>query len=180
MIANMKKNYILGACAFGACAISAIFGFATVSSGESQAATPPQMMSAKTSAAPIIAAPVEQIVAESMAYARGSSFEKALASLDTIDAESAVRFDVMFARARILTWSGDYTSAEPIYYDLMEVYPDNPDVRVSYGYQKLFSGDAVSAVENFEAVVQDFPDYQDAINGLERARSEIEQSETLN
>ncbi len=101
--------------------------------------------------------------------AKSERFDTALDTLSKLNTNVQNSYACRFAKARILTWAQRYQDAEIEYEYLMARYPDNPDVKVSYGYLDLFRGNFDDAEVHFTAVIERHPEYEDAHRGLRRA-----------
>lgn len=80
---------------------------------------------------------------------------------------------IVFARARILAWSGAHDAAERLYDDLLARAPDNTDYQFGSAQLAYYRGDFDAASAQLRAVLERVPDYadaQDALNRVERAR----------
>lgn len=113
----------------------------------------------------------EEIVPAALRLAKTRHYAAALSLLETADPITKTRYDHRFAKARILTWAKLYKYAEQEYRELTYLYPDNADIRVSYGYLQLFSGNLDLAQQEFESVLKLYPGYADAQSGLVRTRA---------
>lgn len=108
------------------------------------------------------------ITEAALVSAKAERFETALASLAEIEASSGQSYQFKFAKARVLTWAQRYADAQ-LYYDwLLLNYPTDPDIQVSYGYFEFFKGNLTGAKAEFQAVLERYPDYEDAETGLKR------------
>ena len=67
-------------------------------------------------------------------------FDDALDVLAQLPATDQDKYEVVFLRARILSWAGRHQAAEQKFHRLMEKYPANTDLMVSYGYLQYYQG----------------------------------------
>lgn len=98
-------------------------------------------------------------------------FDHAIQTLNRVQGADNDRYDVQFLFARVLSWSGQHDAAEDKFQTLRAAYPQNADVLVSYGYLKLYQNQHSQAEHIFETVLNNHPNYQDARNGLSKART---------
>jgi len=105
------------------------------------------------------------------AMASEQNFEQALKILNRIPPENKNGYDVKFLEARIMAWSGEHVSAEEKFVNLREEYPQDPDIKVAFGYLNYYQKDFVQAEQLFTEVLVDHPDYQDAQKGLNRVQA---------
>lgn len=115
-------------------------------------------------------AELKQAVTEAFSYTDIQRFDDALAILSRVSEADQQHVQYGLTRARILTWSQKFPAAEVEFQRLMDVYPNNPDIMVSYGYLQLFDGKPATAEQYFSVVLRDHPDYMDAFDGLQRAQ----------
>lgn len=116
-------------------------------------------------------AELKQAVDLAFTYTDVQRFDEALLILDAVSETDKQHMLYSLTRARILTWSRNYMAAEVEYSNLLALYPDNPDVNVSYAYLQLFDGKLLNAEHYFSKVLRIYPDYEDAVNGLQRTRN---------
>jgi len=95
-------------------------------------------------------------------------FGAALTELETFNDADKQTYQYRFLKARILTWSGDYSLAGSEFDVLNAEFPNNPDVLVSYGYLEFFRGNLSKAETHFNEVLAKHPTYLDAYDGLQR------------
>jgi len=123
---------------------------------------------------PITSATSSKVLADQLSLAKYLSAEKqfdealdVLAKLPTADQD---RYQVVYMRARILSWSGRYLASEQKFKRLMAKHPNDTDLMVSYGYLQFYQGNHAEAEKAFKGVLDINPDYPDAHNGLAKAR----------
>ena len=100
-------------------------------------------------------------------------FDEALDVLSKLSVIDQDRYEVVFLRARILSWSGRYQAAEQKFQRLMHKYPEDTDLMVSYGYLQFYQGKSAEAEKAFMGVLKINPDYSDAQDGLAKARKAL-------
>ncbi|WP_026942495.1 tetratricopeptide repeat protein [Hellea balneolensis] len=110
------------------------------------------------------------LIAHANALIAAQKFDQAIQTLNRIQGVDKDRYDVQFLFARVLSWSGQHDEAEDKFQVLRAAYPQNADILVSYGYLKLYQNQHSQAQRIFETVLQSHPNYQDARNGLSKAR----------
>ena len=93
---------------------------------------------------------------------------EALDLLTSLEEEVKSGFDYRYARARILSWSGEYDASGQAFASLQADFPDHSDVEVSAGYLELFRGNLDAAEQYFIQVADEFDYYEDAQTGLRR------------
>lgn len=96
-------------------------------------------------------------------------FSEAFSILDQTPSDKRNGYEYSYAKARLLSWSGQYSAAEAAYDKLSEEYPENVDIVVSRGFFELFRGNPAAAKDHFHKVALQYPSYNDAKIGLERA-----------
>ena len=92
----------------------------------------------------------------------------ALDLLTSLDEDIKSGFEYRYARARILSWSGEYEASGQAFASLQADFPDHSDVEVSAGYLELFRGNLDAAEQYFIQVADEFDYYEDAQIGLRR------------
>lgn len=97
-------------------------------------------------------------------------YEQALTLLSQQDTSVRSGYEHRFLKARILSWSGQYSSAQRELDSLNLDFPGNPDVALALGNLAYYQSDLGTAKKYYQAVVDKYPDYQDARNGLENVR----------
>jgi len=97
-------------------------------------------------------------------------FDEALELLSELPTDSQDHYEVVFLRARILSWAGRHLAAEQKFHRLMAKYPTDTDLMVSYGYLQYYQGKLAAAEKAFIGVLDINPDYTDAKDGLAKAR----------
>lgn len=95
-------------------------------------------------------------------------FDTALYFLETVSDRDKKSYNYRLTKARVLTWAGRHSEAESNYAELLQEFPGNPDVMVSYGYLQFFRGNLQSAESYFNQVLAVHPTYLDAYEGLQR------------
>ena len=111
---------------------------------------------------------LDAYIQSALNHAKVQDFNAAIQVLEGVSEAEKSRYDYRFTRARILTWSGQHSRAEASYVGLLQDYPGNPDVMVSYGYLQFFRGNLKGAESYFEQVLESHPTYLDAYEGLQR------------
>jgi len=96
-------------------------------------------------------------------------FNEALQVLEIAPTSDEDAYNLDYLEAQILSWSGDHGKAEQAFTKLLEVYPQDVDIAVSFGYLHLYQNNFDDAERLFTQVLDRFPDYQDAQLGLKRA-----------
>jgi len=114
------------------------------------------------------AQPLDEAIKSSHILAETQQFQKAITILDNVSDEDKTSYDYRFLRSRLLAWSGRYSMADKTFIALLSDYPNNPDIMVSYGYLKFFTGDLALAESYFNRVLAEHPTYLDAYEGLQR------------
>lgn len=107
-------------------------------------------------------------VENALQQSKVQDFDTALYFLETVSERDKQSYNYRLTKARILTWSGRHSEAEGEYVGLLQEYPGNPDVMVSYGYLQFFRGNLQSAESYFNQVLAVHPTYLDAYDGLQR------------
>jgi len=113
---------------------------------------------------------------DALEIAKSGRFATAFDILNSVDSEQKQDYQYRFTKARILTWQQSYQKAEAEYIFLSQTYPNNPDVKVSYGFLELFRGNLDKAEAQFDSVLISFPNYTDASEGLERTKAALNNS----
>ncbi len=103
--------------------------------------------------------------------AERKQFAKALVILANIQTSDQSQYQVRFLRARILSWDGQYYSAEQEFRALRREYPQDADIMVAYGYLQYYQSRLNNAENLFQQVLLKYPNYVDARRGLERVRN---------
>lgn len=107
---------------------------------------------------------------QALALAGEKKFDEALAVLSRQDSALVTGYEHRFLKARILSWAGTYGQARGELDALMAEYPNNPDLRLARGNLNYYQGRLGAAEEDYQSVLNEYPDYQDAKNGLETVR----------
>ena len=97
-------------------------------------------------------------------------FDDALNALSKLPTADQDHYEVVFLRARILSWAGRHEAAEQKFRRLMAKYPNDTDLMLSYGYLQFYQGKNTEAENAFKRVLEINPDYNDARDGLIKAR----------
>ena len=100
-------------------------------------------------------------------------FDEALDVLSKLPTADQDHYEVVYLRARILSWAGRYLAAEQKFHRLMAKFPDNADLLLSYGYLQYYQGKSANAEKAFLGVLDIDPDYRDAQDGLKQARKAL-------
>ncbi len=116
-------------------------------------------------------AELQNAVQSAFTYSETQRFNDALRVLNQVSEPDREHYLYDLTRARILTWSQNFTAAELVFEDLLAENPENPDILVPYGYLQLFDGNLQRAEQIFGRVVLQYPNYQDAYAGLVRAQN---------
>ena len=108
---------------------------------------------------------------ERLAYAQELAerkrFDAALDEIEVLEKTSQSTYEARLFKAKILSWAGSYELAKTEFESLLDETPGNPDVLLAYGYWSYYQGDNKAAEIRFEKILGEYPDYQDARNGLE-------------
>jgi len=70
----------------------------------------------------------------------------------------------------LLSWAGQYEAAQVELDSLIKEYPGNPDVQLVLGNLAFYQSDYAVAEQNYQAIINEYPNYQDARDGLENVR----------
>ena len=97
-------------------------------------------------------------------------FDQALALLSQQDSTIAQGYEHRFLKARILSWNGNYSAARTELNALMAQHPNNPDLQLTMGYLEYYQSNLDAAAVQFERVLANHPDYEDARKGLATVR----------
>ena len=116
------------------------------------------------------AALANEINAKALELAGQKNFDKALSVLSQQSSDIASGYDHRFLKARILSWAGQYGAARAELDSLMAAYPDNADLQLALGNLEYYQGRLDAAETQYSRVLNKFPNYQDARNGLENVR----------
>ena len=111
----------------------------------------------------------EQRIAQAKALASEEKFDEALRLLGTTPANDENAYQLNYLRAQILSWSGKHEKANHAFTELRQQYPQDADIAVSFGYLHLYQNNFKDAEQLFSQVLDRFPDYHDAKQGLKRA-----------
>lgn len=111
-----------------------------------------------------------EINAKALELAGQKNFDKALSVLSQQSSDIASGYDHRFLKARILSWAGQYGAARAELDSLMAAYPDNADLQLALGNLEYYQGRLDAAETQYSRVLNKFPNYQDARNGLENVR----------
>lgn len=110
------------------------------------------------------------INARALELAAEQRFDSALETLSKADAEIKSGYEHRFLKARILSWAGEYDAARRELDGLMREFPDNPDLQLAMGNLEYYQGNLDAAEIQYKTVLNRFPNYQDARQGLENVR----------
>ncbi len=113
---------------------------------------------------------LKQAVNDAFSYTEVQRFNDALSVLSQVSDTDKDHYLYGLTRARILTWSQNYPAAQNTFTKLIADHPDNPDILVPYAYLQLFDGQLDTAEFYFSKVLRNYPDYDDAIIGLQRTQ----------
>ncbi|WP_026942873.1 YaiO family outer membrane beta-barrel protein [Hellea balneolensis] len=111
-----------------------------------------------------------QVNDRAMELAGQQKFDEALVLLSQQDSALVTGYEHRFLKARILSWAGKYAQAESVLNSLIAEDPDNPDLRLAMGNLNYYQGRLKEAERDYQQVLKDYPDYQDARNGLANVR----------
>ena len=111
-----------------------------------------------------------EINSRALDLASQKKYEQALTLLSQQDASVRSGYEHRFLKARILSWSGQYSAAQIELDSLNSDFPENPDVGLALGNLAYYQSDLGTAKKYYQAVLDKYPDYQDARNGLENVR----------
>ncbi len=98
------------------------------------------------------------------------NYQQALTLLSQQDVSVRSGYEHRFLKARILSWSGQYSAAQIELDSLIADFPGNPDVELALGNLAYYQSDLATAEKHYQAVIDKYPDYQDARTGLENVR----------
>ncbi len=118
-----------------------------------------------------MAANPEDIASQALAIAGQEKHSEALDLIAAQPSDMRETYDMRFAKARILAWSGDYKASAAEYSSLMTDYPGNPDIQNGYGYLEYYRGNYDQAEFHFTTVLANYPGYGDAQTGLNKVRA---------
>ena len=129
-------------------------------------------------AAPALADPptIDQLLADSQAQAANKQFDEALKTLQQAQTQEPDNLDVRLAIARVHGWQGNYVVAENEVGVLSAADPDNVDIRTLSAYLDYYQGRNEAAAGKFASVLQTYPAYTEAAEGLKLAQ-DAEQDE---
>jgi len=112
---------------------------------------------------------LEERLANAQTLANVQKFDEALQMLEINPTSEDDAYKLNYLKAQILSWSGEHDKAEQAFTTLLETYPQDVDIAVSFGYLHLYQNNFDDAQRLFTQVLDRFPDYQDAQIGLKRA-----------
>ena len=115
-------------------------------------------------------AAASDINSQALKLAGDKKFDQALAVLSQQDSNLANGYEHRFLKARILSWAGQYGAARTELDSLMVAHPDNPDLQLTLGNLEYYQGHLTAAETQYSRVLSQYPNYQDARNGLENVR----------
>jgi len=113
----------------------------------------------------------EARLAQVMDMAEQGRFDTALFIMDHFPEMEKNSYEYAFTRARILSWSGDYTAADALYRQLRAAHPDDQDILVGSGFLEFYQGNLAQSEFYFQRVVDMNPLYTDAYNALRRVQT---------
>ena len=108
----------------------------------------------------------ETVSAQAIELAADKKYDAALALIESQPGKFQNSYTIRYAKARILSWSGQYLEAGRAYNSLRRDFPNDPDVQVGQAYLEYFRGNLRDAEDSFEAVLTCHPGYRDARTGL--------------
>ena len=111
----------------------------------------------------------EERIISAKQLASSQKFDEALRMLETKPNSDQENYSLGYLKAQILSWAGNHPKAEQAFIELRRQYPQDADIAVSFGYLHLYQNNFEDAERLFSQVLDRFPDYQDAQNGLKRA-----------
>ena len=122
---------------------------------------------------PVRAQDVEGLVRQSHALASQQRHGEAIQLL--LEHESAHPDDLMLklAIARLLAWSGQYDAAEQRLLRMTPAQRVNADVMLLEADLSYYRGRPLEAIKTYQVILEKAPNYQDARDGLERARAAV-------
>lgn len=112
----------------------------------------------------------EARLAQVMSMAEQGRFDTALFIMDHFPEPEKRTYEFAFSRARILSWSGEYRSADALYRQLRAAHPDDQDILVGSGFLEFYQGNLAQSEFYFQKVVDVNPLYTDAYNALRRVQ----------
>lgn len=110
----------------------------------------------------------EEISSQALALAAEENHAGALNLINSQSETIRQTYDVRFAKARILAWSGEHDKSAAVYTALMDEFPGNPDIQNGFGYLEYYRGNLDQADYHFNQVLAGYPGYEDARTGLKR------------
>jgi len=111
-----------------------------------------------------------EINTKALDLAGQQKFDQALRLLSQQDAKLRAGYEHRFLKARIHSWAGQYSDARRELNSLMAAYPDNADLQLAMGNLEYYQQNLTAAERHYVAVLDKFPEYQDARTGLENVR----------
>ena len=103
---------------------------------------------------------------QALELASQKQYSQALSLLSAQPQLEQTKYEHRFLKARILSWSGDYTSARRELNSLLVEHPGNPDVQLVLGNVEFYQGNLDAAEAQYTKVITKYPNYTDARTGL--------------
>jgi YaiO family outer membrane protein len=120
---------------------------------------------------------IPAMLREAAGYASAERYDDALNILKEAHDADPENVEIDLARIRILSWKGDYASAQAALDRIYEPNKDNADVQLMQGYLFYYQGRNDEAIKLFNQILSRYPDYADARDGLSLARNKTESPE---
>ena len=108
----------------------------------------------------------EAVSVQAIDLASDKKYDAALTLIEAQTDDIRNSHALRFAKARILSWAGQYLEAGRAYSALRRDFPNDPDVQVGQAYLEYFRGNLRDAENSFETVLARHPGYRDARTGL--------------
>jgi len=121
-------------------------------------------------AVPALADPsgsVDETLEQARAYAAEADYDSMIALLESELEENPDHAYLQLELARAHAWKGNHEKAARLLTGLERRYPDNPDVGLVAGYLAYYQQDYETARNKFEGILDAYPGYEDARDGLE-------------
>ena len=119
------------------------------------------------------AATTDALLREARALAEEQQFARALEILREAQRQAPEDWEIVRALARTHLWSGDVERAAALLAGSPPRELANPDTQLLLGAIAYRRSDFAAAAAHYQRVVDEFPDYADAVAGLERAEGEL-------
>jgi len=115
---------------------------------------------------------------QALELAGQKNYTEALKLLEGQSPALQAGYEHRFLKARILSWAGDYDAAQAELDALIARHPGNPDVQLALGNLAFYQSELTNAERYYQAVLDQYPNYQDARTGLENVRK-AQSAETI-